>query len=145
LRVVAAATVRLGGEVSAAGFTLGSPRALRDNLQWAENILQRMSQKQPEDVALQTLLAEARAQFSESRADAMRVLTQLEHEDRMVGAQGYAALARLRRNVGGEQLSFVRAPLRQLHRVLAERAEMRCWRMSHAEYCVSPQSEVKAG
>jgi hypothetical protein len=146
LRVLAAAVVRMEGQLSAKGEGAKSAQAVRANLNWATDILSTLYVRRQDDAALDTLRGEAFALNPDTRRQALTILSRLEADDRIASPQGYAALAQLRRNLAADRPSFVRAPLRLLESGRARFAEQRCQTMSRgAEYCSAAAIQASKG
>jgi hypothetical protein len=99
-RIVAVALVRTEGLLTIKGdFQPTTADERRANLEWSITILRAIValKKVP---AVQTDLGEALSKLSETRAEALSVLADLDKKDLVTSPQGYAALADLRQASG---------------------------------------------
>ena len=133
-RLIAIGTVRLEGRDRGgrrrqlqAVTASGVPRA---KIQEAAKELARQAAEAPSDAALQTSLGEAYALLPGRRAAALRILSTLEAADRIVAPEGYAALARMRRERVRHMRSWWAGPVRSVHVALAASARARCLQMA---------------
>lgn len=81
------------------------------NLAWSVEVLRRQSGAQGDDVVLKTELGEALARLPEHRSEARAILEDLAQRDLIASPEGYASLARLRRESGdkdGQALALKR-------------------------------------
>lgn len=142
LRVMARAVVRTGGAIDAGHrFPGASDEERKTNLQWAVRVLHGFVNHKPADASAKTDYGEALARVPERQKEALRVLTTLAQKDLIGSAQGYAALAELRRDAGEGKLSFVAAPARTLAAARARLAEARCRRMAVDEEAICGDGE----
>lgn len=105
-RIYALALVRADGHLDSA---LGWARW--GNLEWAIETLAALDAKRPNDPRSQADLAEARTRLSRTRAEAVRVLEDLDQRDLLGSPFAYLALARARRTAGDD--GGVQAALRR--------------------------------
>ncbi len=135
LRVAAQAIVRTRGDVDVVRDQR-RPLAPADNLRWALYTLRALQARRP-DATIATDLAEALAAAGEREA-AWQALTDLEQKDLMATAQGYAALARLRRETGDGARSWLRYPLQAAHEPVARVEDARCRTMARTAAVCDP-------
>jgi hypothetical protein len=134
---MARAVVRTGGSIDAGKRFPGATDAERKtNLQWALRVTHGFVNHNPADASAKTDYGEALARIPERRKEALRVLSGLAEKDLIGSAQGYAALAALRRSAGDGELPFVAAPARALEAARARLAEARCRRMAIDEEAI---------
>jgi len=137
LRVMARAVVRTGGAIDARRrFPGATDEERRKNARWARQVLRGFVNRNPKDAAARTDYAEALARMPERGAEAERLLSALAKQDLVSSAQGYAALAKLRRKVDLDKPSFIVAPARAVKEARARLADVRCRRMAIDEEVV---------
>jgi hypothetical protein len=100
LRIMAIAIARNEGGITAAAFRGKTAEQRAENLAWAAQTLQELSNKRPNNPALETDLGEALSKIPEKRAEAMKLLSRLADKDLLATPEGYAALAELRGKAG---------------------------------------------
>ncbi len=153
LRVMATAVVRAGGSLDAAiggkaPFAAKADGERAKNISWAINTLKQFLGGRKGASAAQTVYAEALA-ASHRKTDrdlALKQLTQLEADDVMGSAYGYAALAQLRRAaVAEDNASWLKAVLRRMHEPGALIAEARCRKMTKNQSICSKADMLKSG
>lgn len=110
-RVLAVATVRSAGQLDVGREVpkfiqdtwLGKSREdRRANLEFAVSTLTRVSELKEDDPAVQTELGEAMAQLDDRRGEAKVLLEKLAKKDLVATPEGYAALAKLRKDKGDD-------------------------------------------
>jgi hypothetical protein len=142
LRLMARAVVRSGGALprvpAFAGETPGQRAA---NLDWAVRVQQTFVARNRKDAAARTALGEALAALPKHRRKALERLESLEKNDLMASAFGYAALARLRREVPKDRPAWLRHALRALDDAPAQLAEGRCRKMAKQPTICGPLPE----
>ncbi len=138
LRLMAVAVARLNGDFKAHRKNKDWPNKTEadraGNLSWAIDTLQKLSKAKPDEPSLQTDLGEALAKRPEHRAQATKLLRSLEERDLLTSAQGYAALARLRRSSGHGLPSWLRMPLETYHAPSLALEEVRSIAMTKRVY-----------
>lgn len=103
-RIVALAVVRTEGFLSAGEvFKASTADERRANLEWAVGILRRINVEKKNTPAVETELGEALSKLPETRGEALTVLDKLARKDLITSAQGWAALAKLRRAAGDQE------------------------------------------
>ena len=100
LRILALASVRSDGGVTANGFRTKSAGDKSANLDWSVETLRGLNAKRVNNPSYQTDLGEALAKIPAHHAEAQKVLGELAAKDLLTSAEGYAALARLRAESG---------------------------------------------
>ena len=113
MRVLAVASTRTGGDLSALGpeldhelrlvFAGASPEARRANLEWSVKALRVLRKQKKDDVTLRTELAEAMAALPETKAKARKTLEKLARKDLLTTPEAYRALGQLRDEAGDPQ------------------------------------------
>lgn len=94
LRVMAVAVARSGGRVSPR--SAGAKMTVEECLEWAVAALRRINEHRKNEPWRQTDLAEAMAKLPKYKAEARRMLEELDARDVVATAEGYATLALLR-------------------------------------------------
>jgi hypothetical protein len=119
-RVLALAVVRYDGalpiQAEVPWYAQGTWRGKtaeqrRANLEWAVNVLRRVSELRKNDPASETELGEALAKVDDHRNEARALLEKLATKDLITSPEAYAALATLRARAGdasGEKLAVER-------------------------------------
>jgi len=131
LRVMALASVRTGGGVSAGGFRGKETGERAGNLEWSVTVLRALNVKRPNNPSYQTDLGEALARVPAHHEEAAKLLGDLAARDLLTTAEGYAALARIRAEAGDN--------------AARDEAVKRCEAMSKApRLCAVPAGAVAA-
>jgi hypothetical protein len=100
LRITALAMVRNEGGITAGAFRGKTAEERAENLAWAAKTLTQLSEKRPNNPALETDLGEALSKVEPSRGEAVKILSRLADKDLLATPEGYAALAQLREKAG---------------------------------------------
>jgi hypothetical protein len=100
LRILALASVRADGGISAGGMKGGTAADKASNLEWSIDTLRSLSAKRSNNPTFQTDLGEALAKVPAHHEEALKVLGGLADKDLLTSAEGYAALARMRAEKG---------------------------------------------
>jgi hypothetical protein len=104
LRIVALAAVRLDGAITLGSQLQGTTAEGRaDNLTFAIDTLRKLNARRPNNPSLQTDLGEALSKVPRFKAEAFKLLNELAQKDLVASAEGYAALAKLRENLGDQE------------------------------------------
>jgi hypothetical protein len=97
LRIIALASVRADGGISAGGF---KGREGAANLEWSITTLRNLTARRANNPSYQTDLGEALSKVPAHHEEAAKVLGELAAKDLLTTPEGYAALARLRAESG---------------------------------------------
>lgn len=110
LRILALASTRSDGNVTAGAMKAATAADRTANLEWSIKTLRKLSAKKLNNPAYQTDLGEALARVPAHHEEAMKILGGLSDKDLLTSAEGYAALARLRAEKGdaGARLAAVK-------------------------------------
>lgn len=100
LRIIALASVRSGGGITAGGFRGKSDDDRAGNLEWSVATLKGLDAKRPNNPSIQTDLGEALARVPAHQEEAKKLLGELAAKDLVTTPEGYAALARMRAEAG---------------------------------------------
>jgi hypothetical protein len=102
-RIVAMAIVRSDGLVTLGKeFTASTSDERRANLEWAIATLRRLSAAKKNNPSADTDLGEALARLPETQSEGLATLDKLARKDLVTSADGYAALAKLRKAAGDD-------------------------------------------
>jgi hypothetical protein len=102
MRIMAVATVRVGGAFASAGdFRQLQEEQRKTNLMWAVDTLTKLHARRPTDAGLATERGEALAALESHEKEALAILGPLADRDIIASPHGYAALARVR-EAGGD-------------------------------------------
>jgi hypothetical protein len=113
-RILALAVVRTDGLLPVEAFAASTSEERRRNLEWAVSVLREVNEVTPNNPVLETALAEALSRLPEHQAEAFGLLGGLAEKNVLPTAQGYRALAALRRLLGdteGEDAALKKAAL----------------------------------
>ncbi|MFT3769042.1 MAG: hypothetical protein QM820_26680 [Minicystis sp.] len=100
LRILALASTRSDGNISAGTMKSGTAAERAANLEWSIDTLRKLSAKRLNNPSYQTDLGEALSHVPAHREEAVKILGELADKDLLTSAEGYAALARLRAEKG---------------------------------------------
>jgi hypothetical protein len=100
LRILALASARTDGALTAGSFSGGSAADRAANLAWSIAVLRALEAQRVNNPSYRTDLGEVLARVPEHHAEAARILGELADKDLLTSAEGYAALARLRAEGG---------------------------------------------
>jgi hypothetical protein len=100
LRILALASTRNDGNITAGAMKGSSAADRASNLEWSIDTLRKLSEKRSNNPTWQTDLGEALAKVPAHHEEALKVLGGLADKDLLTSAEGYAALARLRAEKG---------------------------------------------
>lgn len=95
-------------------------------IRWAADVFKQFHQRKVDDPVAKTDLAEALSLIGPEKAHALSLLEQLEKNDVVASAQGYAALARLRGEAGEGKPAVASGPLKALSSAKRSLALQRC-------------------
>lgn len=103
-RILALAVVRTEGLLSVGEVMKASTaEERRANLEWAVATLRKLNEAKKNVPALETELGEALSKLPETQGEALAVLDRLAGKDLITSPQGWAALAKLRRDAGDQE------------------------------------------
>lgn len=103
-RILALAVVRTEGLLSVGEVMKASTaEERRANLEWAVATLRKLNEAKKNVPALETELGEALSKLPETQGEALAVLGKLAEKDLITSPQGWAALAKLRRDAGDQE------------------------------------------
>lgn len=103
-RILALAVVRTEGLLSVGeAMKASTAEERRANLEWAVATLRKLNEAKKNVPALETELGEALSKLPESQGEALAVLGKLAEKDLITSPQGWAALAKLRRDAGDQE------------------------------------------
>lgn len=100
LRILALASTRADGNVTAGTMKSGTASDRSANLEWSIDTLRQLSAKRGNNPSYQTDLGEALARVPTHHEEALKILGELADKDLLTSAEGYASLARLRAEKG---------------------------------------------
>ncbi|APR80012.1 Hypothetical protein A7982_05359 [Minicystis rosea] len=100
LRILALASTRADGNITAGTMKSGTAADRTANLEWSIDTLRTLSAKRANNPSYQTDLGEALAHVPAHHEEALKVLGELADKDLLTSAEGYAALGRLRAEKG---------------------------------------------
>lgn len=101
-----------------------------EQLKWGFLNVRKMREKSPDDPSILTDFGEIGARLPTERHEAMQVLARLEEKDLVASAFGYAALGRMRAEIGADTAKVASAPLRALEAGKREISMMRCKKLA---------------
>lgn len=103
-RILALAVVRTEGLLSVGeAMKASTAEERRANLEWAVATLRKLNEAKKNVPALETELGEALSKLPETQGEALAVLGKLAEKDLITSPQGWAALAKLRRDAGDQE------------------------------------------
>jgi hypothetical protein len=104
LRILALAAARADGALNVAKIIEGNTDEQKsENLLFAIDTLRKLNAKRANNPSFQTDLAEALSKVPRFKAEALEILNGLAKKDLVASPEGYAALAKIRDNVGDKE------------------------------------------
>jgi hypothetical protein len=100
-----------------------------EQMKWAYLQVRKLREAAPTP-SLSTDFGEIASRIPTERIEAQKILETLDRDQTMASAFGYAALARLRREIGQDTAKIAGAPLRALSAASSEVAVLRCKKMA---------------